>query len=187
MKFNELEIKKEILTALEEMGFNEMMPIQERVIPLILDGCDVIGQAQTGTGKTFAYAIPLLERIDLNKRYVQALVMCPTRELTLQVSNEIAKLSSNLNVRIATIYGGGMEGTANPVMDWIPFTAVMVTPANALLGNIPVWQTLATIGIILVTTVVITVIAGRVYKDLVFYRGDALKPNAIINILKKKK
>ena len=88
---------------------------------------------------------------------------------------------------LATIYGGGMEGTANPVMDWIPFTAVMVTPANALLGNIPVWQTLATIGIILVTTVVITVIAGRVYKDLVFYRGDALKPNAIINILKKKK
>ena len=88
---------------------------------------------------------------------------------------------------LATLYGGGMDGASNPVMDWIPFTAVMVTPANALLGNIPVWQTLATIGIILVTTVVITVIAGRVYKDLVFYRGDALKPNAIINILKKKK
>jgi ABC-2 type transport system permease protein len=88
---------------------------------------------------------------------------------------------------LATLYGGGMDGASNPILDWIPFTAVMVTPANALLGNIPVWQTLATIGIILVTTVVITVIAGRVYKDLVFYRGDALKPNAIINILKKKK
>lgn len=87
---------------------------------------------------------------------------------------------------LATLYGGGMDGASNPVFDWIPFTAVMVTPANVLLGNMPIWKTLATTGIILVTTVVITVIAGRVYRDLVFYRGDALKPNAIISILKKK-
>ena len=62
MKFNELQIKNEIISALDEMGFSEMMPIQERVIPLILDGCDVIGQAQTGTGKTAAFGIPLIEK-----------------------------------------------------------------------------------------------------------------------------
>lgn len=87
---------------------------------------------------------------------------------------------------LATLYGGGMEGTSNPILDWIPFTAVMVTPANALLGNIPVWQTLAVIGIILATTVAITLVAGRVYKSLVFYRGDALRPNYILKVLKGK-
>ena len=71
-------------------------------------------------------------------------------------------------------------------MDWIPFTAVMVTPANALLGNIAVWKSVVIIGIIIATTVVITVIAGRVYKALVFYRGDALKPTYILKILKGK-
>ena len=106
MKFSELNVNAGIITALENMEIDTPTPIQEQSIPLLLEGNDVIGQAQTGTGKTFAYAIPLLERIDLNKRYVQALVMCPTRELTLQVSNEISKLSSYLNVRIATIYGG---------------------------------------------------------------------------------
>ncbi|MBR5516463.1 MAG: ABC transporter permease [Firmicutes bacterium] len=87
---------------------------------------------------------------------------------------------------LATLYGGGMDGASNPVLDWIPFTAVMVTPANALLGNIPVWQTLAVIGIILVTTVAITLIAGRVYQSLVFYRGDALRPSYILKVLKGK-
>lgn len=106
MKFNELNVNAGIITALENMEIDTPTPIQEQSIPLLLEGFDVIGQAQTGTGKTFAYAIPLLERIDLNKRFVQALVMCPTRELSLQVSNEISKLSSFLNVRIATIYGG---------------------------------------------------------------------------------
>ena len=106
MRFNELNVNAGIITALENMEIDTPTPIQEQSIPLLLEGYDVIGQAQTGTGKTFAYAIPLLERIDLNKRYVQALVMCPTRELSLQVSNEISKLSSYLNVRIATIYGG---------------------------------------------------------------------------------
>lgn len=87
---------------------------------------------------------------------------------------------------LATIYGGGMDGASNPILDWIPFTAVMVTPANALLGNIPLWQTLAVIGIIFATTVVITLVAGRVYKSLVFYRGDALRPNYILKVLKGK-
>ena len=106
MRFNELNVNAGIITALENMEIDTPTPIQEQSIPLLLEGYDVIGQAQTGTGKTFAYAIPLLERIDLNKRFVQALVMCPTRELSLQVSNEISKLSSFLNVKIATIYGG---------------------------------------------------------------------------------
>ena len=106
MKFSELNVNYGIISALNDMEIDTPTPIQEQSIPLLLEGFDVIGQAQTGTGKTFAYAIPLLERINLNSRNVQALVMCPTRELTLQVSNEISKISSNLNVRIATIYGG---------------------------------------------------------------------------------
>ena len=79
MKFNELEIKQEILTSLEEIGFNEMMPIQERVIPLILDGCDVIGQAQTGTGKTAAFGIPLIEKSTKKHEGVEHLIISPTR------------------------------------------------------------------------------------------------------------
>lgn len=106
MRFDELNVNYAIISALNDMNIEIPTPIQEQSIPLLLEGLDVIGQAQTGTGKTFAYAIPLLERINLNSRSVQALVMCPTRELTLQVSNEISKLAANMNVRISTIYGG---------------------------------------------------------------------------------
>ncbi|MDE7213586.1 MAG: DEAD/DEAH box helicase, partial [Anaeroplasmataceae bacterium] len=81
-------------------------PIQEEAIPHLLNGEDVIGQAQTGTGKTFAYAIPLLERIDKKRKAVQALVMCPTRELSLQVCKEIEKLAKYTLVKATTIYGG---------------------------------------------------------------------------------
>ena len=89
MKFNELEIKQEIQKALEEMGFSEMMPIQERVIPLVLDGCDVIGQAQTGTGKTAAFGIPLIEKSNRKHAGVEHLIISPTRELATQIKNEL--------------------------------------------------------------------------------------------------
>jgi len=87
---------------------------------------------------------------------------------------------------LATLYGGGLDGEAAPIFDWIPFTAVMITPANVLLGNMPLWKTFASLAIIVATTVVSTVIAGKLYKTLVFYRGDVLKPAAIIKILKEK-
>ena len=106
MKFNELEIKKEILTSLDEMGFNEMMPIQERVIPLILDGCDVIGQAQTGTGKTAAFGIPLIEKSTKKHDGVEHLIISPTRELATQIKNELELIAKNTGITIGLILGG---------------------------------------------------------------------------------
>ncbi|MDE5715544.1 MAG: DEAD/DEAH box helicase [Anaeroplasmataceae bacterium] len=104
--FLDLNINADILNALNENNIIEPTQIQQRSIPLLLEGKDVIGQAQTGTGKTFAYAIPLIECLDPMKKTVQALVMCPTRELSLQVSKEISKLAKHTKVRCATIYGG---------------------------------------------------------------------------------
>ncbi len=106
-QFINLNISNAIIEALNKENILEPTPIQEKSIPFLLEGNDVIGQAQTGTGKTFAYSIPLLERINLKSNNIEALVLCPTRELSLQVSKELAKLVSNQkNVRLCTIYGG---------------------------------------------------------------------------------
>ena len=89
------------------MGFVSPSPIQAEAIPPILDGRDVIGQAQTGTGKTAAFGIPALDLIDIQDRSVQTLILCPTRELALQVAEEIKKLAKyKRGVRIEAIYGG---------------------------------------------------------------------------------
>ncbi|MDE6661302.1 MAG: DEAD/DEAH box helicase [Anaeroplasmataceae bacterium] len=104
--FFDMNIDAKVLTALNEINIERPTPIQEASIPHLLNGEDVIGQAQTGTGKTFAYAIPLLERIDKKRKAVQALVMCPTRELSLQVCKEIEKLAKYTFVQATTIYGG---------------------------------------------------------------------------------
>ncbi len=105
--FNELQILDETKQAIEDMGLVETTSIQHHAIPRMLENKDLIGQAQTGTGKTFAFAIPILEKIDVNERTVQALVICPTRELTLQVYKEFIKLIKfNKAVRITSIYGG---------------------------------------------------------------------------------
>ena len=106
MKFNELQIKEEIIKALEEMGFSEMMPIQERVIPLILDGCDVIGQAQTGTGKTAAFGIPLIEKSSRKHQGVEHLIISPTRELATQIKNELDLIAKHSGITIGLILGG---------------------------------------------------------------------------------
>ena len=92
--------------AITEMGFKEPTPIQEAAIPLAMQGEDVIGQAQTGSGKTVAFGIPLLERLDPNSRQVQALVLTPTRELAVQVCGELGKLGKNMHVHSLPIYGG---------------------------------------------------------------------------------
>lgn len=105
-EFFDMNIDAAILSALKENNITQPTPIQMEAIPYLLDGKDVIGQAQTGTGKTFAYAIPLLEQIDHKRRAVQALIMCPTRELSLQVCKEIEKLAIYTNVTATTIYGG---------------------------------------------------------------------------------
>ncbi|MFH0767686.1 MAG: DEAD/DEAH box helicase, partial [Bacillota bacterium] len=105
--FNELQILEETKQAIESLGLVETTAIQHHAIPRMLEGKDLIGQAQTGTGKTFAFAIPILEQINVNEKTVQALVICPTRELTLQVYKEFLKLIKfNKAVRITSIYGG---------------------------------------------------------------------------------
>ena len=85
-KFEDLPISDEIKRSVAELGFEEPSPIQAQSIPVILTGKDVIGQAQTGTGKTAAFSIPVLDMVDPNKKSVQAVVLCPTRELAIQVS-----------------------------------------------------------------------------------------------------
>lgn len=107
MKFEELQINECILKAVEDMGFEEASPIQAKSIPVIMEGRDVVGQAQTGTGKTAAYSIPLLQKIDPELKKVQAIVLCPTRELAVQVAEEIRKLAKYMSdVKVLPVYGG---------------------------------------------------------------------------------
>jgi len=107
LRFEELNLSKEILDAVKDMGFEEASPIQAEAIPLIMDGKDIIGQAQTGTGKTAAFAIPIIEKIDASSRELQAVILCPTRELVIQVSEEFRKLMKyKENLFVAPIYGG---------------------------------------------------------------------------------
>ncbi|MCZ0702691.1 DEAD/DEAH box helicase [Natronobacillus azotifigens] len=94
------------MKALEKMGFEEATPIQEQTIPLGLQGKDVIGQAQTGTGKTAAFGIPMIEKIEKSQRKIQGLVVAPTRELAIQVSEEIHRLAKFKGIRTLPIYGG---------------------------------------------------------------------------------
>ena len=107
MKFEELNIDERILRAVEDMGFEEASPIQANAIPAVLEGRDVVGQAQTGTGKTAAYSIPMLQKIDPDLKKVQAIVLCPTRELAVQVSEEIRKLAKYMSdIKVLPVYGG---------------------------------------------------------------------------------
>lgn len=106
-KFNELEINEGIMRSIEDLGFEQPSPIQAKAIPVMLKGHDVIGQAQTGTGKTVAFSVPLLENVDVNSRKLQAIVLCPTRELAIQVSEEMRKLTKYMSgLRTLPIYGG---------------------------------------------------------------------------------
>ena len=107
MRFDETQIAEPILRAVQEMGFEEMTPIQAAAIPLVLEGRDIVGQAQTGTGKTAAFGIPLLQRVDSKNHDLQAIVLCPTRELAIQVAEEIRKLAKFMHgVKVLPIYGG---------------------------------------------------------------------------------
>lgn len=107
MKFEELNIKPELLRAIKYMGFEEATPIQSKAISAILEGKDIIGQAQTGTGKTAAFGIPAIEKIDTSKKTAQAIILCPTRELAVQVSEELHKLCKYMhNLKTVPIYGG---------------------------------------------------------------------------------
>lgn len=104
--FNELNISNPVLKALEKMGFEEATPIQSETIPPAMEGNDVIGQAQTGTGKTAAFGIPMIEKLDAKKRIVQGLVVAPTRELAIQVAEELNRLSKFTGIRALAVFGG---------------------------------------------------------------------------------
>ena len=107
IKFEDLPISDEIKRSVAELGFEEPSPIQAQSIPVILTGKDVIGQAQTGTGKTAAFSIPVLDMVDPNKKSVQAVVLCPTRELAIQVSSEMRKLGKyKSGIKTLPVYGG---------------------------------------------------------------------------------
>ncbi|MCM3612317.1 DEAD/DEAH box helicase [Planococcus sp. MERTA32b] len=106
VKFSELNISETTLKSVRRMGFEEATPIQEGTIRLGMEGKDIIGQAQTGTGKTTAFGIPLIEKIDTKDGNVQGLVIAPTRELAIQVSEELYRLGQDKNVRILSVYGG---------------------------------------------------------------------------------
>lgn len=107
MKFHELVTNPKLLRAIKEMGYEEATPIQEAVIPMIAGGGDVIARSQTGTGKTAAFSIPVLDKIDENLSRPQVLILCPTRELAVQVAGEIRKLLSfSHNIKVLPVYGG---------------------------------------------------------------------------------
>jgi len=107
IKFKDLHLSEETLKAIAQMGYDNAYPIQAQTIPYILQGRDVIGLAMTGTGKTAAFGLPLVEKVDSNCREVQALIVCPTRELAMQVSGEIKKfLRYKTNISVLPVYGG---------------------------------------------------------------------------------
>lgn len=107
LPFNSLPLSEETLKAIEDMGFINASPIQAEAIPFLLEGRDVIGQAQTGTGKTAAFGIPIIENLDPQEKKIQALILCPTRELALQVSEEIKKLAKyKRHINLLAVYGG---------------------------------------------------------------------------------
>ena len=107
MNFEELCLDTRILRAVTEMGFEQASPIQAQAIPVAIEGKDMIGQAQTGTGKTAAFGIPLLQRVDPHNKKLQAVVLCPTRELAIQCANEMRKFAKFMHgIKVLPIYGG---------------------------------------------------------------------------------
>ncbi len=107
LRYRDSGIDERIIRAVEEMGYDNMTPIQEEAIPVFLSGRDVIGQAQTGTGKTAAFGIPILHKINPNNKNLQAIILCPTRELAIQAADELRKFSKYMHgVKVLPIYGG---------------------------------------------------------------------------------
>ena len=107
MVFQDAAIDEDILRAVLSMGFETMSPIQEKAIPVMLEGRDIIGQAQTGTGKTAAFGIPMIQRVDPELKKLQGIVLCPTRELAIQAAEEIRKLARYKHgIKVLPVYGG---------------------------------------------------------------------------------
>ena len=117
MNFNDFNISDDILDAIEDMGFSKPTPIQQKAIPDALRGIDLMAHSQTGSGKTLAFAVPVLEKIFIPDKSPQAIVLCPTRELCMQVAGEITKLSKRMKkLKVLAVYGGQTIGKQTRVL-----------------------------------------------------------------------
>ena len=104
--FEDLPLSQDVMKGIEELGFRDLFPIQAQAIIPLIEGKDVIGQAQTGTGKTAAFGIPMIERLNPRDKNVQGLVLEPTRELAVQVANHLSRIGRYASLKILPIYGG---------------------------------------------------------------------------------
>ena len=131
--FQELGLKDEILQAITELGYETPMPIQEQVIPFMLNQTnDLIGLAQTGTGKTAAFGLPILNMIDESLKQIQALVLSPTRELCIQIANDVKNYASKMhNIKVVPVYGGESIVTQFRQLDVQPHILV-ATPGRLI-------------------------------------------------------
>ena len=129
--FADLGLRDELLAALDDLGYEEPTPIQRETIPLLLTGQDLLGQAATGTGKTAAFALPALQMIDASRRVPQVLVLVPTRELAVQVSEAMFKYGSKLGVKVVPVFGGQPIGRQLQALDRGAHV-VVATPGRAL-------------------------------------------------------
>jgi ATP-independent RNA helicase DbpA len=107
--FDSLPLSPALLAVVKELGFEQLTPIQAQSIPILLEGKDLVGQSKTGSGKTAAFALPLLQRLDLGQRELQGLILCPTRELSAQVARELRKLGRNMSGLSVLVLAGGQE------------------------------------------------------------------------------
>ena len=131
--FKEMGLSAEIQSAVEELGFEQPTPIQEKVIPFLLENKqDMVALAQTGTGKTAAFGLPIIQQIDTNQRAIQSLILSPTRELAMQIANDLKKYSKNTKkLKIAVVYGGSDIRTQISELDRGP-QIVVGTPGRTL-------------------------------------------------------
>lgn len=105
-KFEQFKLKEEIIKGIKDLYYLEPTPIQKQAIPLALEGKDLIGQAQTGTGKTAAFVIPMLQKIDTKINDIQGLIMTPTRELAIQITEDVKELSKHMDIKVISLHGG---------------------------------------------------------------------------------
>ncbi|MFM2291574.1 MAG: hypothetical protein RIS29_1387 [Bacteroidota bacterium] len=133
MTFKELNLKDDILSAIEELGYEYPMPVQERTIPFVMEQtADLVAMAQTGTGKTAAFGLPVLNLIDASRKETQALVLAPTRELCIQISNDLKNYSKNISgLRVVPVYGGEDIRTQLKQLDVTP-QIIVATPGRLI-------------------------------------------------------
>ena len=132
MTFSDLNLNKPLLKALADLEFEYPTPIQEKAFPKIMSGCDVVGIAQTGTGKTLAYLLPILRQLSYSdQRDARVLILVPTRELVLQVAGEIAKLTAHVTIRVGAVYGGTNINTQKKLI-YEGLDIIVATPGRLL-------------------------------------------------------